>query len=115
MLSILICYVHAEVAGVRFDRLKKAYEDPMTEVFLLFYQASLQPFISMNKFLQRDDPLIPIMADQMNNFLKKLFGQFVILCLHRESTARRGTARYGLARLWPAFTQINDDLVILQL
>ena len=77
MLSILICYVRAEVAGVRFDRLKKAYEDPMAEVFLLFYQASLQPFISMNKFLQREEPLIPIMADQMNNFLKKLFGKFV--------------------------------------
>lgn len=35
MLSILICYIHAEVAGVRFDRLKKAYEDPMTEVIII--------------------------------------------------------------------------------
>ena len=70
---------YAEVAGVRFDRLQKAYTDPMTEVFLMFYQASLQLFISMNKFLQREDPLIAVLAEQLISFLKKLLAKFVTI------------------------------------
>ena len=64
---------------MRFDRLQKAYEDPITEVYLMFYQASLQLFITKNKFLQREDPLIAVMAEQMISFLKKLLGKFVTI------------------------------------
>lgn len=72
-------YQHTEVAGVHFDHLKKAYEHPMTEVFLMFYQASSQVFVAINKFLQRDNPLIAIIAEQMISFLKKLLGKFVTI------------------------------------
>lgn len=65
--------------GLRFDRLVKAYSDPMTEVYLLFYQATLQLFVNFNKFLQREDPILPIIAEQMTAFLKKLFGKFVTI------------------------------------
>ena len=68
---------HAEVAGVRFAHLQKVYIDPMTEVFLMFYQASLQLFISMNKFLQRGDLLIAVRAEQLISFLRKLLAKFV--------------------------------------
>ncbi len=51
----------------------------MSEVYLLFYQAALQLFITMNKFLQREDPIISVMHGQMNKFLKKLFGRFVTI------------------------------------
>ncbi len=51
----------------------------MTEVYLLFYQAVLQLFVNFNKFLQREDPIIPVVANQMSSFLKKLFGKFVTI------------------------------------
>ena len=41
----------------KFKRLKKAYEDPLTEVHLAFYTAALPLFTSYNLFLQRGDPL----------------------------------------------------------
>ena len=63
---------------LRFDRLVKAYSDPMTEVYLLFYQATLQLFVNFNKLLQREDPII-LIAGQMTTFLKKLFSKFVTI------------------------------------
>ena len=49
----------------------------MSEIYLLFYQAALQPFIALNNLLQREDPIISIMQTQFTTFLKKLFGRFV--------------------------------------
>ena len=57
----------------------------MTEVYLLFFQAALQLFISFNKFLQREDPLIPVVSEQMGSFLKKLFGKFVTISAVRDA------------------------------
>ncbi len=71
---------------MRFDRLEKAYSDPMTEVYLLFYQATLQLFVNFNKFLQREDPLIPVVSEQMGSFVKKLFGKFVTIRAIRDAT-----------------------------
>ena len=71
--------MNAEVAGVYFDRLQKAYCNPMTQVYLMFYQASLQLFLFMNKFMQKEDPLIAVIAEQMISFLKKLLAKFVII------------------------------------
>jgi hypothetical protein len=52
-------------------------ESPVTEVYLLFYQSALQCFINFNKFLQGEDPLIPIIYEQMVSFLQKLASMFV--------------------------------------
>ena len=49
----------------------------MTEVYLFFYEAVLQTFIHFNKFLQREDPLIPVISEQIDSFLKKLSSKFV--------------------------------------
>ncbi len=49
----------------------------MTEVYLLFYQSSLQLFIHFNMFLQREEPIIPVIHEQMKSFLKKLASKFV--------------------------------------
>ncbi len=48
----------------------------MTEVYL-FYQPALQTFVHFNKFLQREDPLIPIICAQMEPFLTKLASKFL--------------------------------------
>ena len=49
----------------------------MTEVYLLFYLATPQLFTNFNKFLQRDDPIVPVISDQLTSFLRKLLGKFV--------------------------------------
>ena len=43
----------------------------------MFYQAALQVYVRFNMFLQRDDPLIPVLSSEVNNFLKKLFSRFI--------------------------------------
>ena len=40
----------------RFIRLQNVFGKPISEVYLLFYQAILPVFNSFNKFLQREDP-----------------------------------------------------------
>ena len=41
-------------SNARVDRLKAVYSEPMSEVYLLFYQAALQPFIkSTSSFKER--------------------------------------------------------------
>ena len=75
--AVCIILTFTEGDNTRFDRLKKAYEHPITEVYLLFYQAALQLFITFNKFLQMEDPLIYVINEQMCSFMKKLLGKFV--------------------------------------
>ena len=75
----------ADGTGARFDRLVKAYSDPMTEVYLLFYLSALQLFVNFNKFLQREDPIIPVISVQMTTFVKKLFGKFVTIQAIRDA------------------------------
>ena len=43
--------------STKFNRLKDAYEDPLTEVHLSFYASALSIFTTYNLFLQRGDPL----------------------------------------------------------
>ena len=43
----------------------------------MFYQAVLELFVHFNMFLQRDDPLIPVLHTEVNAFLKKLFTRLV--------------------------------------
>ena len=43
----------------------------------MFYQAALQVFVVFNKFLEREDPIICVLLNEMKYFLKKLFGRFV--------------------------------------
>ena len=42
----------------RFDRLFGKFSDPMTEIYMYFYQFSLQPVIQFNLYLQQEDSLI---------------------------------------------------------
>ena len=49
----------------------------MTEIYLLFYEAVLQTFVNFNKFLQREDPLIPVISEQIESFLTKLASKFI--------------------------------------
>ena len=63
----------------RFTRLYSVFDSPMTEVYLLFYQAILPTFTNLNLLLQREDPNIFLVADAIRSFLKKLLSKFVTL------------------------------------
>ena len=69
----------------RFQRLHRCYSDPMTEVYLFFYQAALQQFVRLNLLLQREDPIVHIISDRLHNFLKTLFGKFVSVRVIKEA------------------------------
>ena len=45
----------------RFQRLQKALDQPITEVYLLFFQAALPVFTSLNKLLQRETPCMHLL------------------------------------------------------
>lgn len=83
----LIINIHTciDESIARFERLKKLFSDPLTEVYLMFYEAALQCFIGFNKFLQREDPIISVILSQMNNFIKKLLGRFVTVTAIRAA------------------------------
>ena len=51
----------------------------MTEVYLYFYQATLQTFVHYNQFLQREDLIISLVDQQIQSFLTKLPGKFLTI------------------------------------
>ena len=78
--SSLQSYFKSEAESqARFKRLATAFEKPLTEVYLLFYQSVLPTFTQVNLLLQREDPNIYLVADSIRVFLKKLLSKFVTL------------------------------------
>ena len=61
----------------RLQRLKKYFENPMTEVYLLFYQAVLPIFTHVNLLLQRDAPMIYAVHDSLFSLIRKVLGKFI--------------------------------------
>ena len=49
----------------------------MTEVYLLFLQSLLPVFNQASKFLQREEPLVHILLQQLYSLLKKVVGRYV--------------------------------------
>ena len=61
-LPSLTSYFKSECESqARFKRLQKVFNDPMTEVYLLFLQSVLPSFTHCNQFLQREEPLIHLL------------------------------------------------------
>ena len=61
----------------RFKRLHDLFEDPLTEVYLLFFQSVLPCFTHTNQFLQREEPLVHVLLPQLLSLYKKILGKFV--------------------------------------
>lgn len=72
-------------SSARFHRLQVLFENPLTEVNLLFYQSALQVFVQFNLFLQREYPLIPLIYEQIISFLTKLASTFLPVTSIREA------------------------------
>ena len=62
---ICIDIYNLEESAPRFFRLKEKFSNNMTEVYLLFYSHVLQFFVTLNLFLQKDEPIIGAVYDQV--------------------------------------------------
>ena len=67
----------SDESSARFKRLQQQFEDPLTEVHPFFYHAVLQRFVHAKKFMQLENPLIPIVYDVLHGFLTKLCCRFL--------------------------------------
>ena len=61
----------------RLARLQSRFSDPMTEVYLMFYQAVLPMFTSVNLMLQRDAPMVYLVRESLFSLLRKTMGKFI--------------------------------------
>lgn len=61
----------------RLCRLKKRFADPMTEVYLLFYQAILPVFTSADLMFQRTAPMIHLVRGSLFSLIRKTMGKFI--------------------------------------
>ncbi|KAI4815627.1 hypothetical protein KUCAC02_005765 [Chaenocephalus aceratus] len=57
--------------------LRALFEDPLTEVHLLFYQALLPTFCQFNLLFQRQHPCIYLLHGQVRAFIRKLMSKFL--------------------------------------
>ena len=69
----------------RFQRLKTLFEDPLTEVYLLFYHSVLPIFTSLNKFLQRETPCIHLISDKLEGFISNILGRFLTIAAIKKA------------------------------
>nr|XP_033935271.1 uncharacterized protein LOC117443399 [Pseudochaenichthys georgianus] len=60
-----------------FRRLLEAFSNPMTEVYLLFYQATLPVFSTFSLLLQREKSSIFLLHDEIRSFIRKLLSKFL--------------------------------------
>ena len=75
---------NASRSDLRLTRLKRYFEDPLTEIYLLFYQSVLPLFSEVNKFLQFEEPKIHIVRRELTGFIQKLFGRFLQVSAFKE-------------------------------
>ena len=78
-------FLSSDEGQARFQRLQKLFENPVIEVYLLFYQAVLPTFTSFNKFLQRETPCVHLLHDKLELFINNLLGKFVKIAVIREA------------------------------
>ena len=64
----------------RSGRLEKVYSSPLWSLFF-----TMPPFVTFNKFLQREDPIIYVMHDQLHSFVNNLLGKFVSVSTIRDA------------------------------
>lgn len=75
--SLRSYFLSTDEPQARFQRLNKAFNDPITEVHLLFLQSTLPAFTHANKFLQREEPLIHLLRPHLLSLFRKLASKFI--------------------------------------
>ena len=75
--SLVSYFRSTSESQARFARLEEKFSNPITEVYLLFYQSVFPLFTRFNKLLQRDDPVTYLLYSQMTTFFKRLMTRFI--------------------------------------
>ena len=79
-------FLSEHFAEARFERLHTAFQNPVTEIALLFNQATIPLFTNFNKLLQSGEPVIYIVHDKVTALAKTL-GNRIIKADVMQSTA----------------------------
>ena len=61
----VFCFI-SDDASARFKRLFEAFENPLTEVYMLFMQSVIHVFTRFNLLLQRQEPSLHILYQQVS-------------------------------------------------
>ena len=83
--SLQSYFLSLDEAQIRFKRLKRLFENPLTEVYHLFYQAVMPLFTSFNKFLQRETPCIHLIMDKIESFFSNLISKSLTVQAIKEA------------------------------
>ena len=76
----LVSYFKSEEESqAQFHRLCTIFENPMAEVYLLFYESILPTFTNINLLFQREDPRLYLVSDAIRSFLRKLLSKFLTI------------------------------------
>ena len=108
--SLKSYFLSTDESQARFIRLKSLFEDPLTEVYLMFLESILPTFTHMNQFLQRDEPLIHVLYPQLTKLLKRILGKYLKPSVLAKSVADQKLADVNFKDLEDQVN--NDDLVI---
>ncbi len=79
-------FLSEEFADARFQRLVKAFENPLTEVVLFFHQATIPLFTSFNMLLQSEEPLVHRIHNSVTRLGKTLANRIIKSSIMKEST-----------------------------
>ena len=94
----------------QLKRLQSVFNDPMTEVYLLFFQSVLPTFTCCNQFLQREEPLIHLLQPQLAKLLQNLLGKYGKPVVLAESLGAGGLSSVDFKN--PANHVDNESLLI---
>ena len=90
-LPSLMSYFRSECESqARFKRLQRVFNDPLTEVYLLFLQFVLPSFTHCNQFLQREESLVHVLQPQLAKMLQSILGKYAKPTVLAESLRAGG-------------------------
>ena len=70
-------FLSEEFDDARFERLHTAFQNPVTEIALLFNQANISLFTDFNKLLQSDEPVICTVHDKVTKLARTLVNRII--------------------------------------
>ena len=83
-----------EESQARFRRLKEYFQNPILEVYLLFFQSVLPALTNANKFLQCEEPFIHVLQSQLISILKKVMAKFIKPLSITDSESRNAPSSF---------------------
>ena len=107
----LTSYFRSECESqARFKRLQRVFNDPMTKVYLLFFQSVLPTFTYCNQFLQREQPLIHVLQPQFAKLLQSILEKYVKPVVLAESLKTNSLSSVDFRN---SVNLVDDDCLVI--